>query len=108
MRACATNDDADDDDDDDGVDAGLREVEHPYAMLAEIGAMNMLENGGKQILPVIPQLIIPLKNALNTRDTDVMTRIMHILQKLLEADELIGQASRASPVGLLFLASCCC
>ncbi len=60
-------------------------------MLAEIGSMNMLENGGKQILPVIPQLIIPLKNALNTRDTDVMTRIMHILQKLLEADELIGQ-----------------
>lgn len=71
---------------------GLREVEHPYAMLAEIGSMNMLENGGKQILPVIPQLIIPLKNALNTRDPDVMTRIMHVLQKLLEADELIGQA----------------
>eukprot|EP00750_Incisomonas_marina_P001303 INCI11096.1.p1 GENE.INCI11096.1~~INCI11096.1.p1 ORF type:complete len:333 (-),score=59.55 INCI11096.1:91-984(-) len=71
---------------------GIREKEHPYAMLAEIGSMNMLENGGKQILPVIPQLIIPLKNALNTRDPEIMTRVMHVLQKLLDADELIGQA----------------
>lgn len=71
--------------------AGLRECEHPYNMLAEIGSMNMLENGGKQILPVIPQLIIPLKNALNTRDPEVMTRVMHIIQKLVDADELIGQ-----------------
>jgi len=60
-------------------------------MLAEIGCRNMLENGGKQILPVIPQLIIPLKNALNTRDREVMARVMHIIQKLLEADDLIGQ-----------------
>lgn len=71
---------------------GLREKEHPYAMLAEIGSMNMLENGGSAILPVIPQLIIPLKNALNTRDPVIITRVLHIVQKLLDADELIGQA----------------
>ena len=92
--------------------AGIREKEHPYAMLAEIGSMNMLENGGKQILPVIPQLIIPLKNALNTRDPEIMTRVMHVLQKLLDADELIGQVERAQdlqPTLLVILyAACCC
>lgn len=71
---------------------GLRETEHPYAMLAEIGSMNMVENGGKQILPVIPQLIIPLKNALNTRNPEVMTRVLHIVQKLVDAEPLIGRA----------------
>jgi hypothetical protein len=71
---------------------GLREVEHPYAMLSEIGSMNMLENGGKQILPVVPQLIIPLKNALNTRDPEVITRVLQVIQKLVESDELVGQA----------------
>lgn len=71
---------------------GLREKEHPYCLLAEIGSMNMLENGGRHILPVIPQLIIPLKDAFNTRDKVVIVRALHIIQKLLDADPLIGQA----------------
>ena len=51
----------------------------------------MLENGGRHILPVIPQLIIPLKDAFNTRDKVVIVRALHIIQKLLDADPLIGQ-----------------
>jgi hypothetical protein len=31
----------------------------------------MLERGGPKILPVVPQLIIPLKTALNSRDPEV-------------------------------------
>ena len=31
----------------------------------------MLKAGGSKILPVIPQLIIPIKTALNTRDEQV-------------------------------------
>jgi hypothetical protein len=71
---------------------GLREKEHPYSLLAEIGSMNMLENGGKNVVPVIPQLIIPLKNALNTRDPEVMNRTLMIIQKLVEADPFVGKA----------------
>ena len=70
---------------------GLREKEHPYSLLAEIGSMNMLENGGKNVVPVIPQLIIPLKNALNTRDPEVMNRTLMIIQKLVEADPFVGK-----------------
>ena len=46
---------------------GLREQEEPYRFIAREGVFDMLDHGGAKILPVIPQLIIPIKNALNTR-----------------------------------------
>ena len=33
----------------------------PYRFLAIMGTYEMLEKGGAKILPVIPQLIIPIK-----------------------------------------------
>ena len=34
----------------------------PYRFLAILGTQSLLENGGNKILPVIPQLIIPIKS----------------------------------------------
>lgn len=41
---------------------GLRELEMPYAFLAEQGVYDMLSAGSNKVLPVIPQLIIPIKS----------------------------------------------
>jgi hypothetical protein len=43
---------------------GLKENEEPYKFLAREGVLNMLDKGGKlgKVLPVIPQLIIPVKS----------------------------------------------
>jgi len=41
---------------------GLREKIDPYRALAVMGTYEMLERGGSKILPVIPQLIIPIKS----------------------------------------------
>jgi len=41
---------------------GLTETEQPYKFLAEQGIIDMLEHGGPKILPVVPQLIIPIKS----------------------------------------------
>lgn len=41
---------------------GLTETEHPYKFLVEQGISDMLEHGGPKILPVVPQLIIPIKS----------------------------------------------
>ena len=78
---------------------GLREVEFPYVFVAEQGVMDMLEAGAHKVLPVIPQLIIPIKTALNTRQKDVIVKILKILQALVNCDVavsggsgLIGQA----------------
>lgn len=44
---------------------GLCETSHPYEFFARQGVHDMLEHGGSKILPVIPQLIIPIKSELS-------------------------------------------
>lgn len=41
---------------------GLCETVHPYKFFAQQGILDMLQHGGPKILPVIPQLIIPIKS----------------------------------------------
>eukprot|EP00741_Cyanophora_paradoxa_P003850 tig00000718_g3744.t1 len=71
---------------------GLREKEEPYRFLAVQGVFDMLENGGSKILPVIPQLIIPIKTALNTRDPEIICAVLKVLQQLVVSGEMIGEA----------------
>lgn len=52
----------------------------------------MLEHGGTKVLPVIPQLIIPVKKALNTRNHRVICTTLKALQHLVIAGEMIGEA----------------
>jgi len=71
---------------------GCREKEDPYRFLAVQGVYDMLEKGGSKILPVVPQLIVPIKIALNTRDKELMATMMKILQTLVLSGEMIGEA----------------
>jgi len=71
---------------------GLREKEEPYRFLATQGCFDLLDKGGSKILPTIPQLIIPIKTALNTRDPDIVTSMLKVLQQLVVSGELIGEA----------------
>jgi hypothetical protein len=41
---------------------------------------------------VIPQLIIPIKTALNTRDVDIICIILKVIQKLVTCADMIGEA----------------
>lgn len=66
----------------------------------------MLEKGGAKVLPVIPQLIIPIKSmlyyyilttilflvALNTRDVEIISITLKILQALVSCSDTIGEA----------------
>ena len=52
----------------------------------------MLEKGGAKVLPVIPQLIIPIKTALNTRDPEIIGITLKILQTLVTCSDTIGEA----------------
>ena len=71
---------------------GLREKQDPYRFLAIQGIFELLEHGGPRVLPVIPQLIIPIKTALNTRDPDIISITLKVLQKLVTCSETIGEA----------------
>lgn len=72
---------------------GLREVDDPFRFLAVQGTYDLLEvGGGHRILPTIPQLIIPIKTALATRDKEVICTVLKVLQKLVLSGDLIGEA----------------
>lgn len=71
---------------------GLREKQDPYRFLAVQGIFDLLEHGQARVLPVIPQLIIPIKTALNTRDHDIISMVLKVLQRLVTCSETIGEA----------------
>lgn len=75
---------------------GLREIEEPYAFLAEQGVYDMMQVGPNKVLSVIPQLIIPIKTALNTRQRVVIVKVLKVLKALVKCDQneqnLVGQA----------------
>jgi hypothetical protein len=71
---------------------GLRETQEPYKFLANQGCDELLERGGSKILPVLPQLIIPIKKALATKKEDILCDMFKKLQKLVLANEMVGEA----------------
>lgn len=71
---------------------GIREKKEPYKFLARQGTYDLLAEGGGKLLSVIPQLIIPIKTALNTRDSEIVCEMLKVLQKLVKSGEMIGEA----------------
>ncbi|XP_015415510.1 PREDICTED: parkin coregulated gene protein [Myotis davidii] len=71
---------------------GLCEMTFPYEFFARQGIHDMLEHGGSKILPVIPQLIIPIKNALNLRNRQVICVTLKVLQHLVVSADMVGEA----------------
>ena len=71
---------------------GIREKADPYRFLAVQGVFDMLEKGGAKVLPVIPQLIIPVKTALNTRDSEIIGITMKVLGALVQCSDTVGEA----------------
>lgn len=71
---------------------GLTETENPFRFIAEQGIHDMLVKGGHKVLPVIPQLIIPIKKALNTKHPVVICTTLKVLQHLVMSADMIGEA----------------
>lgn len=71
---------------------GIRCSAEPYKFLARQGTYDLLAKGGGKILAVIPQLIIPIKTALNTRHAETVCEMLKVLQKLVVAGPMCGEA----------------
>lgn len=52
----------------------------------------MLRHGGNKVLPVVPQLVLPIKAALNTRDRRIICKIFKVLQSLVKSGPYVGEA----------------
>mmetsp|Transcript_25288 Transcript_25288/g.28045 ORF Transcript_25288/g.28045 Transcript_25288/m.28045 type:complete len:241 (+) Transcript_25288:27-749(+) len=71
---------------------GLKEQEEPYKYLVDKGLDDLLTFGKDKILPVLPQLIIPIKSALSTKNHEVVCLTLIKLKKLVLAGEMIGES----------------
>jgi hypothetical protein len=71
---------------------GIRETKEPYKFLARQGCIDLLKEGAGKILSVVPQLIIPIKAALNTKDHEIVSETLKMLQRLVKSDDLVGEA----------------
>ena len=71
---------------------GIREVVDPYRFIAIRGTFDILDHIKDNVVKVIPQLIIPLKTALNTRDIDIIAVALKVIQKLVTSSDLAGEA----------------
>merc|ERR1719148_291483 len=73
---------------------GAREQEDPYRFIAVQGVYEMLaeSQNGMKVLPVVPQLVIPMKVALNTRNPTIICTMLKIMQTLVRAGPGIGEA----------------
>jgi len=71
---------------------GIREVADPYRFIAIRGTFDLLDHVKDNIVKIIPQLILPLKTALNTRDVDIIAVALKVIQKLVTCSDLAGEA----------------
>jgi len=71
---------------------GLREKEDPYRYLSVQGTYDMLAKGQSKVIGVVPQLVLPIKTALNTRDLEIVSTMLKVLQELVKTSDLVGEA----------------
>lgn len=71
---------------------GLAESILPYKLFARSGIHEMLMVGGDKVLSVVPQLIFPIKRALNTRDPDIVIATLKAIQQLIKTSPAVGKA----------------
>jgi hypothetical protein len=60
----------------------LCEAQFPYNTIARHAIHDMLNAEGSKVLSVIPQLIIPIKNSLNTKNRGIVSSTLRIIQHL--------------------------
>jgi hypothetical protein len=71
---------------------GLREPEDPQKFLADRGTDELIVHGADKILPVLPQLIIPIKQAMQTKRRDVVVKTLKKLQLLVKSSDAVAEA----------------
>jgi hypothetical protein len=70
---------------------GLRETAEPYKFLADQGVDALIQFGKEKVLPVLPQLIIPIKEALGTKNHEIVVKTLKKLQTLVKASDVIAE-----------------
>ena len=60
--------------------------------LADAGIDDLINHGKEKLLPVLPQLILPIKKALQTKKPEVVVKTLKKVQLLVKASDIVGEA----------------
>jgi parkin coregulated gene protein len=72
---------------------GIREEREPYKFLARQGVSDLLAAGDEEkIIATIPQIVVPLKKALETRNPETVAVALTKIQELVLCGDFIGEA----------------
>ncbi|XP_059045650.1 parkin coregulated gene protein homolog [Achroia grisella] len=71
---------------------GLAEGSYPFNFIVEQGIHDLVTKGSYKVLPVVPQLIIPIKNALATKRPTVLCHVLKCIQMLVTGCDRVGEA----------------
>ncbi|XP_061704017.1 parkin coregulated gene protein homolog [Cydia pomonella] len=71
---------------------GLAEGDYPFSFIVENGINDLVSKGSYKILPVVPQLIIPIKNALSTKRPNVICHTLKCIQMIITGSDRVGEA----------------
>ncbi|XP_034826891.1 parkin coregulated gene protein homolog [Maniola hyperantus] len=71
---------------------GLAEGTYPFSFIVERGIHDLVTKGSYKILPVVPQLIIPIKNAFATKRPAVLCHALKCIQMIVTGSEKVGEA----------------
>ena len=68
------------------VFSGLQELQDPYQSAATEAVFELLEAAGPKVNAVIPQLIQPIKSAINSKNNSVIRNVLRAVQELINCD----------------------
>jgi hypothetical protein len=71
---------------------GVREVDDPFRFLAIQAVLDSIEAAPERILPTIPQLILPIKLALDTRVPAIICPLLKLIQQMILRNPAVGEA----------------
>lgn len=72
--------------------AGLTETEEPFAFLGEQASLQAISANGEKLPDILPDLILPIKAALDSNEQVIIVRGLRILQSLLKVNKRIAEA----------------
>jgi hypothetical protein len=62
---------------------GVREKQEPHKYIARQGLQDLFAGHIDKVVAVIPNLIIPIKEALQTKDTEIISEMLKTIQQIL-------------------------
>ncbi|XP_026315471.1 parkin coregulated gene protein homolog [Hyposmocoma kahamanoa] len=71
---------------------GLAEGNYPYSFIVEEGINDLVKKGSYKVLACVPQIVIPIKRALETKRPAVICHALKCIQMIVTGCDKVGEA----------------